>query len=170
MHSRHHPVHIAASIKQLNQNCFLAPKDLFFFNDNMLPCEGVEKWPCQPRHEGFKKKETAGNRKQKLPPHLPHHFIAFTSVIVIHPHHSQQRSKSLCGFPFLWPILPLWLHLWITPCSSLLPAFSRGHRHCAGLRRQPAPQGGNIAGLKQAQRRISIQLSSKTCMQLVGRG
>lgn len=34
----------AASIKlQLSQSYFLAPKDLFFFNDNMLPCEGVEK-------------------------------------------------------------------------------------------------------------------------------
>lgn len=69
----------AVSIKQqLNQNCFLVPKDLFFLNDNMFLCEGVERWPCQPHHEGFKNKATAGNRKQELPAHLPHHFVAFT--------------------------------------------------------------------------------------------
>lgn len=90
--------HTAASKKQqLNQNCFLAPEDLDFLNDNMLPCEEVEKWSCQPCHEVFKKKETEGNRKQKLPPHLPHRFIALTLVIVTNPHYSQQKTQSLRG-------------------------------------------------------------------------
>lgn len=78
----------------VNSKLFSWSQSFVLFEYNMLPCEGVEKWP---HHEAFKKEETIRNRKQKLPPHLPHHFIAFTSVIVIHPHYSQQRTQSLCG-------------------------------------------------------------------------
>lgn len=70
--------HSSFKKQQLNQNSFLAPEDLGFLNDNMLPCEEVEKWSCLTCHEVLKKKEMKGIENKNCPLICP--------IVLLHLH------------------------------------------------------------------------------------